>query len=175
MRRTTVWRQSAFATSRRRTGSATRAESHNAHSSSDVSVVNNAVRRSRRTRFRSSSSCCPFPVMPMRAARPSSGSASLVTRPRRSSLWISWVIDGWLTPSFAASAVGRVGPSRHTLFNANAADALKSDAGRGRLSLVSFDHVGEMCTTPIRTRRRRTHVTCDVGRKYRRLSPISYR
>ena len=68
----------------------------------------------------------PGSVMPMRAARPSSGSAILVTRSWRSSRCTSWVIDGWLTPSRAASEVSRIGPSRQTLFIAKAADALRS-------------------------------------------------
>ena len=37
----------------------------------------------------------------------------------------NWVIEGWLTPSLVASVVSH-GPSRHILFMANAADALKS-------------------------------------------------
>ena len=64
--------------------------------------------------------------MPIRQARPSSGSASRVTSPARSSRWTNWVIDGWLTPSLAASVVSRTGPSRHTRFIVNAADALRS-------------------------------------------------
>ena len=50
--------------------------------------------------------------MTTRTTRPSSGLGSLRTSPDSSSLLISWVMAGWVTPSRTASTVSRCGPRR---------------------------------------------------------------
>ena len=70
------------------------------------------ARRVARESRRCASVARPSSVIVTSTTRPSSGSDSLRTWPASSSLLISCVMAGWVTPSRAASAVSRCGPNR---------------------------------------------------------------
>ena len=70
------------------------------------------ARRVARDSRRCASVARPSSVIVTSTTRPSSGSDSRRTWPASSSLLISCVIAGWVTPSRAASAVSRCGPNR---------------------------------------------------------------
>ena len=117
---------SAFATSRPRTGVATHAESRSWSRSAGVRVASNSAKRARRCLLRSSSSSWPLGGDSDEGRPPVIGVSDPGDQVQPLQALDQLRHRGLLMPSRAATEVSRIGPSRQTRLMANAADALRS-------------------------------------------------